>query len=209
MSLRGLGSLAVPNQFGLPPANAQVEDTWAVGMDALIIDPATALSSSYEFYDATTSKPSQYRTSVLSVIAQQRAITITSLRLSHNLAFAAFESEPVGSQLETFNKYSYIQITTLQKKHDRLFLCDLVEQQLVNIQGTVTGFQKFAPILRLPQPIYVPKGGDIQITFYPLQGYTTAAAGATNPHLPGGGTASERAFNVTLTYFGGQQRPMS
>jgi hypothetical protein len=201
-------SQIVPDGFGLPPKGASVQNTWAIGQDALLINPATALDSQYTFFDNTASKSTTYRTSVLSVLAQQRAVYIRAIQLNHNLAFAANESEPAGSQLEGFNRFSYIQFSILGKAEDRFSVEDLVPYSLINLSGTVTAVQKFAPIFTLPEPIEVPKGGDIVITFLPNSGYTTAASAATNPHLPGAGfTTSSRGFNVSLRYWGAQSRP--
>jgi hypothetical protein len=201
-------SQIVPDGFGLPPAGATVQNTWAIGHDAVLINPATALDSSYTFFDQSASKSTTYRTSVLSVLAQQRAVYIKALQLNHNLAFAANESEPVGSQLEGFNRFSFVQITILGKSEDKFTLEDLVPYSLINVQGTVTAQLKYAPIFVLPEAIEVPKGGDIQVTLLPNSGYTTAASAATNPHLPNAGfTTSNRGFDVTLKYWGAQSRP--
>lgn len=200
----------VPNNFGLPPQGATVQNTWAIGQDAILINPATSLNSSYTFFDQSASKSTTYRTSVLSVLAQQRAVYIKAIQLNHNLAFAANESEPAGSQLEGFNRFSYVQFQILAKAEDRFSLEDLVPYQLINVAGTVTATQKYAPIFVLPEPIEVPKGGDITISLLPNSGYTTAASAATNPHLPGAGfTTSDRGFNVTLRYWGAQSRSIA
>lgn len=201
-------SQIVPDGFGLPPAGASVQNTWAIGHDAVLINPATTLTSSYTFFDQSQTKSSIYRTSVLSILAQQRAISITALQLRHNLAFAANESEPAGSQLELFNMFSFIKFTILGKGEDSFTLADLLPYEPINVQGTVTWAMKYQPIFTLPEAIEVPKGGDLVIQLLPNSGYTTAASAATNPHLPSAGfTTSDRGFQVTLKYFGSQSRP--
>lgn len=201
-------SQIVPDGFGLPPAGASVQNTWAIGHDAVLINPATALTSSYTFFDQSQTKSPTYRTSVLSILAQQRAISITALQLRHNLAFAANESEPAGSQLELFNMFSFIKFTILGKGEDSFTLADLLPYEPINVQGTVTWSLKYQPIFTLPEAIEVPKGGDLVIQLLPNSGYTTAASAATNPHLPAAGfTTSDRGFQVTLKYFGSQSRP--
>lgn len=200
----------VPSNFGLAPQGATVQNTWAIGHDAVLINPATALASSYTFFDQSQNKSPVYRTSVLSIMAQQRAVYIQALQLRHNLAFAANESEPAASQLELFNLFSQIKITILGKSEDSFTFADLLPYEPINASGTITFALKYAPIFTLPEAIEVPAGGDIMIQMIPNSGYTTAASGATNPHLPNAGfTTSDRGFNVTLKYFGAQSRPIA
>jgi len=199
----------VPNTYGFAPANATTENTFAIGQDALILPPATTLAASYNFYDATTSKPVQYRTSILQTLAQQKAIAITSMVAIHNFAFAAMETEAVNSQVQNFNLFSYIRLTILQKTQDLIPVSCLVSQEIWSMQTVVTSSLKFAQIFRFPEPIQIPQGGDIVIQLLPAPGYSLAAAGATNPHYPGAGLASDRGFSFTLQYFGGQGRPIA
>lgn len=203
-------SQVVPDNFGLAPDGASVQNTWALGHDALLINPATALASSYTFFDQSQNKSSVYRTSVLSILAQQRALYIQAIQLRHNLAFVANETESAASQLELFNMFSFVKITILGKGEDSFTLADLLPYEAINASGTLTFPLKYQPIFTLPEAIEVPKGGDIVIQLLPNSGYTTAASAATNPHLPNAGfTTSDRGYQVTLKYFGAQSRPIA
>lgn len=202
--------MAMNPNFGYAPAGADRQLTWSLGFDALLFNPADALAASYELFDSSTTKATQYRSGILQQLAQQKDITISAIRVDHNLAFAAEESEAVGSQLQSFNLFSYLRISVFQKSEDRISVADLVPYELINVQGTVTSALKQNPLFVFPEPILVPAGGDISITLLPLTGKTLAASAATNPHLPGvSGATSNRQYHFTVRYYGSQARPVA
>lgn len=204
-------SNALPRTFGLPPQNATEQNTFAIGIDTAFFAPATSITSQ-NFFDSSRNVQRPYRTSVLTVLAQQKGVVITALSLMSNLELAALEvGATVAKDLQVFYQYSYIDITILGKKEDSIPLTDLLPYYITNYNGTVANPLKFSPLFFLPSPIEVPAGGDIQFTLNPVAGYTTAAAAATNPHYPGANQnlASDRGFGLALQYYGSQIRPMA
>ena len=200
--------LLAPGKDGLPQSGER-QDVYCILSDIVYYAVTTSITDQELFSSAGERKVAQYRTNTFSDIAQQKSVEIHGFRVTHDIALAARSSEPAATTQWYFENFSRFEISILDKKWDSIPLSFLLPYDIYWAATAMAYATRTNPFFLLKEPITVPVGGNIKITFKPATGLTTATTSTTSPQLPGLGLTTDYGYSLKMDIYGRQNRVVS
>jgi hypothetical protein len=197
------------NNYTAPYDNQanQVREVTTVQLwDDYAVAPATALTEGQLF--VTSTKPKEYQNFTLPSTLD-RLLVITHIMAIHNFQFTVADAALNLWEQQRFENDSMIRFQIQDKLYPDIPLAFALQYTL-GLEGTaLTKTNKLNQMFQLKDPIKIPPAGTAEFKFIPARSLTTAAAGATNPILPGRSFTNDRAFRVKVVLYGYLDRPAS